>query len=281
MDVQLNILSLGGGIQSSTIMLMSARGMLPKLDHIIFADTGWEPKAVYAHLDWLEETTGLPIARVSCGRNIREDAMVAQVRGRAQDGERWGAMPLFVLDNGRPGQIRRQCTSEYKIQPIEKYIRRDVFGLSSGQRMPKDARVVQWMGISSDETRRVRISKDRWRDFAYPLIGLPRDMGLGRPWSRTDCMAWLQREYPDHIVPRSACVGCPYHSNAEWRRIRDETPDEWRDAVELDEAIRNCNGMRGQAFLHADRVPLAQADLRDDAKGQRLLWEECTGYCGN
>ena len=36
----LNVLSLGAGVQSSTLLLMSCRGVLPKLDAAIFADTG-------------------------------------------------------------------------------------------------------------------------------------------------------------------------------------------------------------------------------------------------
>jgi hypothetical protein len=44
-------LSLGAGVQSTTLLLMSLEGMLPKLDCAIFADTGWEPQRVYEHLD--------------------------------------------------------------------------------------------------------------------------------------------------------------------------------------------------------------------------------------
>lgn len=51
---RLRVLSLGAGVQSSTLALMSARGDLPRLDYAVFADTGWEPARVYAWLDWLE-----------------------------------------------------------------------------------------------------------------------------------------------------------------------------------------------------------------------------------
>jgi len=51
----LRVLSLGAGIQSSTVLLMSLAGELPRLDAAIFADTGWEPAAVYAHLKRLEQ----------------------------------------------------------------------------------------------------------------------------------------------------------------------------------------------------------------------------------
>ena len=52
-DVKLRCLSLGAGVQSTTMALMAAHGALtPMPDCAIFADTGWEPEAVYDHLDW-------------------------------------------------------------------------------------------------------------------------------------------------------------------------------------------------------------------------------------
>ena len=47
----LRLLSLGAGVQSTTLLLMSLCGELPKLDAAIFADTGWEPARVYEHLE--------------------------------------------------------------------------------------------------------------------------------------------------------------------------------------------------------------------------------------
>ena len=56
------ILSLGGGVQSSTLALMALRGDLPpgfrRPRAAVFADTGFEPAQVYAHLRWLIDTLG-------------------------------------------------------------------------------------------------------------------------------------------------------------------------------------------------------------------------------
>src|SRR5262245_43068003 len=100
---------------------MSCRGELPKIDHAIFADTGWEPRAVYDHLAWLEQEArvhGIEVHRVSAG-DLRADALSGQVvGGRKQGGKRFASMPLFTLTNEGLGQVRRQCTSHYKIEPI-------------------------------------------------------------------------------------------------------------------------------------------------------------------
>ncbi len=79
---------------------------MPRVDCAIFADTGWEPAAVYAHLDRLEkevaEPAGIPVLRVSAG-NIRNDAL--------DPDHRFASMPLHILNqDGRPGMTRRQCS---------------------------------------------------------------------------------------------------------------------------------------------------------------------------
>ena len=61
-EPKLRILSLGAGVQSSTMALMANEGAFgPLPDYAIFADTGWEPKKVYDHLKWLESQLSYPV----------------------------------------------------------------------------------------------------------------------------------------------------------------------------------------------------------------------------
>ena len=46
MKKNLRILSLGAGVQSSTLALMIEKGEIPMVDAAIFADVGAEPKKV-------------------------------------------------------------------------------------------------------------------------------------------------------------------------------------------------------------------------------------------
>lgn len=55
----MRILSLGAGVQSTTLLLMSRHGDIAPLDGAVFADTGWEPQEVYRHLAWLEQESGV------------------------------------------------------------------------------------------------------------------------------------------------------------------------------------------------------------------------------
>ena len=281
LDGRYNILSLGAGVQSSTLLLMSCRGDVPKLDAAVFADTGWEPQAVYEQLAWLEvqaEGAGIPVHRVGDGK-LREDALRSQVRGKAEHGQRWASLPYHTIDaEGGRGLIKRQCTKEYKIQPIEQFLRRVVLGLKPRQHAPREVVIDHWYGISADESRRIRISRNLWQRHVYPLCGIP-ELWLLAVMTRNHCGAWLQRHYPGRTFVRSACVGCPFRSDDEWRWLA--TQNDWASAVEFDIRIRKCGGTRGDIYVHRSCAPLDGVDLSTDFdKGQLPLWPmECAGVC--
>lgn len=269
----LEILSLGAGVQSSCVLLMSCKGVLPNLDAAVFADTGWESDEVYENLAWLETqagAAGIPVYRTSCGKNIREQAAAGVVR----DGRKYQTLPVFVLHDDGKGRIRRQCTREYKIRPVERCIKRSILNVPRYARLPLGS-VRHWFGISSDEVGRVRTAREPWQVNVYPLCGLPDEM-LGRPFSRSMCQAWLADHFPSRRFPRSACLGCPNKSNLEWAETK--KTKRWSEVVEVDASIREQSGKRGDSFLHGSCLPLAQVDLDENQGG---LWDEqCSGYCG-
>jgi hypothetical protein len=277
----IKMLSLGAGVQSTALLLLSVEGILPKLDYAVFADTGWEPQEVYDHLDWLQgvaEKAGITVARVSHG-NLRENSISELKNPKTQ----FMSVPVFLKseEGAKISMGRRQCTREYKVAPIETYLRQKVLGLKPRQRAPKEAKIEQWIGISADEAQRAKDSRVPWKVHVFPFLGFPSNY-LDKPWKRADCIRYLQANHGDRAVPRSACIGCPFHSNAEWRSIKAD-PVQWADALEFDRAIRNPGrGPSGQQFLHRDCVPLDEVDLRTDAElGQLDLWgNECEGMCG-
>jgi hypothetical protein len=183
-------------------------------------------------------------------------------------------MPYFVDPkdgSGDHGMIRRQCTREYKLDPIRQQVRH-LAGLQKGEVAGDRVHVEQWVGISADEIHRLRQSRDYWITLRYPLV-----FDLKPAWRRQDCLAWLKREYPDHPVPRSACIGCPFHSDGEWRQMRDHDPAAWQDAIAFDAAIRKLGGLRGDAYLHASLKPLAEAPIDTVDPRQRSLFS--CGVC--
>lgn len=273
-------LSLGAGVQSSTLVMMMVTGDLPWVDSILFADTGDESELTLRHLDWLEEQVNLRTnGQVEVLRVNRGGRLSDRIRNRATgqgviNNDRFVSAPFYT--SGRPGkrggaggQGKRQCTREFKLEPLDR-ARRGLLGYLPRQRIPAGS-VEVWIGISTDEVVRAGAAFSAWQINRYPL--------LEQRMSRTDCIAWLEaRGFP--VPPKSACVFCPYKTNAEWRWLRDNDPKAWADAVEIDRLIRKTPGMREQEFLHRDRVPLDQVDLRTDEEAGQGMLMVCDAGCG-
>lgn len=253
MTPTLRLLSLGAGVQSTTLALMACDGTLPGLDGAIFADTGWEPARVYRQLDRVAAEllkAGIPLYRVSKG-NLREDSI--------NPAHRFASVPYYIRNpDGSDGMGRRQCTAEYKLVPIMRACRELLGAAPPNYRSVPRGRVVeQWIGFSTDEIHRANNRRDvRYAYKRFPLL----ELGM----SRKDCDRFLrERGWGD--TAKSACIGCPFHGNAQWRDLRDNHPEEWADAVEFDRAIRK-GGARGlplnsEAFLHRSLVPLELAPI--------------------
>ncbi len=264
------VCSYGGGVQSATLLALVKDGNLSRPQALVFADTEWEPRWVYEQLGWAASTAaglGIAFLQVSAG-NIRKDALRSRVRGTVAEGVRGASLPYYTKNaDGSVGALRRQCTQEYKIRPINRLLRR----LAGGGRLPPGS-VDLWLGISLDEVGRMKDSEVQWKRHVYPLIDLRM--------TRHDCVRYLESH--GHPVPkRSACVGCPFHSDAEWREIKADA-ELWADAVAFDEAIRHNEKTRSPLFLHRSGQPLIDVDLRTaEERGQLSLWtEECSGHCG-
>jgi len=262
----LRILSLGAGVQSSTLALMIAHGELPMVDAAIFADTGWEPKKVYEWLDWLESQLPYPVYKVQKG-NLRTDT----ISRSNTSGGRFASIPWhMVMPNGDRAMGRRQCTHEYKLIPLTKKTR-ELVGLVPRQRA-KGILCQMLIGISTDEALRMKPSKEAWKVHQWPLID--------QRMSRTDCLNWMSKKgYP--TPPKSSCIGCPFHSDTEWRSIKAD-PESWADAIQIDKVIRNQPKIRGQQFMHRSCKPLDEVDLSTAADhGQVDMFNnECEGMCG-
>lgn len=263
-DGRMRVLSLGAGVQSTTMALMAAAGEItPMPDCAIFADTGWEPQAVYVHLNWLMSPGVLPfpVYIVSAG-NLRINLMA----NANTTGQRFASVPWHMTnpDDGKAAMGRRQCTKEYKLTPIK----RKIASLLNGNRSPGS--VEMWIGISIDEAGRMKPSRVKYVINRFPLIE--------KSMSRNSCLEWIKRNgFPR--PPKSSCIGCPYHSDDQWRALSKE---EFADAVEVDGIIRNQPKFLSQQFMHRKRIPLFQVDLLTaEERGQVNLFEnECEGMCG-
>lgn len=296
--------------------LMAAHGEItPTPDAAIFADTQGEPAGVYVWLDWLENHLPFPLHRVTAG-SLADAATDMKM---TKDGRKFSrtAIPVFTRNaNGKQGKIPyRACTADFKIKPIimevnaiigspalkewRQYHCEDLRELARYEKACKEARktnasypkypdaawdncqrdalATQWIGISTDEATRMKISRTPWIKNRWPLIELSM--------RRSDCLEWMNlNEYPE--PPRSACVYCPFHNNHEWRRLKNDEPEAFQQAVEfeirLQKAKENSDNFTTVPYLHRSLVSLESVDFSTaEDRGQLNLFEnECEGMCG-
>ncbi|MFC8207979.1 hypothetical protein [[Kitasatospora] papulosa] len=204
------------------------------------------------------------------------------------------------------GMLNRKCTQTYKLQPILEQVRLLLGGTvgegkvcryceGKGERVapwrakrdeteiaecsvcegtgtisrvgqpPAGVWAEQWIGFSTDEIGRVSNRGDtRYSRSRYPLLELNM--------SRQQCIDYLNTRGWGDVV-KSACLGCPFKNNAEWRRLRDTDPEGWAATVAFDKAYRDAPGMNHQRFLHASCLPLDEAPI--DVK-QAREWKAST-----
>ena len=163
---------------------------------------------------------------------------------------------------------------EYKLTPIKEELR-DLLGLGYRQRVPDGVFVELWIGISLDEIIRMKPSRYPWIEHRWPLID-------GRI-TRSDCIDWFNERFPDRVLPRSACIGCPYHTDSEWAEMQRSDPESWADAVFVDSALRSTarsERFGGEMYLHNSMAPLGEIDFQTAPGQPPLFGDECEGLCG-
>jgi hypothetical protein len=279
-EFDLRVLSLGAGVQSSTMYCMAALGEItPMPDVAIFADVGAEPPWVYEHLKWLRDRYGhiIPIEVVSTG-NLADDWFSGALSKLPDGGTIMPAAIPFHTRNadGSKGMLQRQCTKRYKLEPIYKKVR-DLLGLKKGERVKDRYQVEMWVGISLDEVQRMKPAPESWVTKRYPLI-------MDVEMRRGDCLRWMEaHRFP--LPNRSACWMCPFRSDSEWLDLKAH-PEIWEKVVAYDAKLRTQKpyGRAGERltskpYLHATLVPIGEVVFKHENQPD-LFGNECEGMCG-
>lgn len=273
--VDLRVLSLGAGVQSSTLLFKIINKEIKPVDVVIFSDTGNEPKSVYDWLDYLSSVMKDNDMEFHIVRSNENTGNI--VNDYKSKTGRHAFLPLHIIrPSGKSGIARRTCTYEYKIRPLHQWIRKHF-----GVKYLTGKHVEMVMGISYDEIARVNIPRDKWQVNCYPLVD--------NKIERSDCIAWM-KEGGYGEPPRSACVICPYRSNKEWRYLKETDHGAFHDAVEFDEYLRNDEKGVGKEkfssfvknskpFLYHGKIPLKEADFSGELSYEPFD-DECEGMCG-
>ena len=278
----LTFLSFGGGTQSSAIALLlihhpekfTEKGLtIPA--NINFADTGAEPAPVYDHIEKMQKLLEDAGYKFNICKNLDKDGNfkpLDDISARAS------TVPLFTRTPEGVGMLKRQCTNEFKISPLTKFVRESL-GYKPRQRVKHDIKL--WLGISTDESQRMKTNRVNWITNVYPLI----ELGL----SRSHCVA-LGQYYLGYQVPKSACYFCPFTNHERWLSMKQNDPETFQKAVEFDRKVRDLptfGKSNYPCYIHSSGTPLESAVLDQPfipglfhSSELRGFLQECEGHCG-
>ncbi len=246
MQTATHILSYGGGVQTAAMCVLVARGILPKPDLVIAADTGREMPTTWEYADTYIRPR---LATVGLELHIASHDL-ATVDLYAHNGD------LLVPVYTPTGKLPTYCSTEWKSRVVTRKARE----------LGYTGELVNWIGFSLEEKKRVKGEKGR----VYPLL----DLML----TKSDCERIIE-EAGLPLPKKSRCWHCPHQHNAEWREVRND-PALWSQAIALDEEVRENDKFDGNdgVYLHASRRPLADADL--DANDRNEPARQCgLGLC--
>lgn len=236
------VFSSGGGTQSTCIAALIVQGRLPRPDWCVIVDTERERSAVWEYLDAIVRpallTVGLEVHRVAKSRYATSD--IWSTNGTHLQ------IPAFTNKSGGiRGKLSNFCSDKWKTRVRDRWLREQ--GVSRA-----DQRT--WIGFSLDEARRytrMALSEEALKGrLRWPLI---QDIPLRREQAikEVEKMGWP-------TPPRSACWMCPNQGDGEWRDLKENFPDEFQKAVELEREVRAKDA---NAFLHESCVPLDEVNF--------------------
>lgn len=206
----LQVLSYGGGVQSTAMIFLMIEGKLPIPDIIIHSDTGSEmPYTEDIILDMkilVENKLGIPFEIVTAKQGKLHEAYFEK-----------NAVPVVGI---------RSCTVNFKILPQRRRIR-EIVGKGNGKLLAEC-----WLGITTDESKREVESNLKWIGNKFPLLELN--------YSRDDCIE-INKKY-NFEVKKSGCFVCPYGGKKWFIKLYQEHPDLFDICLELEKNYQKKYG---------------------------------------
>lgn len=247
MSKRVQVWSCGGGVQSCGIAVLIIQGRLPKPDLAVIADTEYEKQSTW---DYYESTLKPELAKVGVDLvRVKKTEWATKARRQIFRADGECVMPIYIGNEkeGARAKFGNNCTGRWKIDTIQRYLSHR--GVTASKRRT-------WLGFSADEPKRW-IKKINDPQFWIPLVSAVR-------LRRFECISLVEKfGWPK--PPRSACWMCPNHDEDEWRDIKENSPEEFKMAVEFEREIQKRDP---EAFLHFSCVPLDQVDFEASKKSK-------------
>lgn len=234
----MRVISYGGGVQSSALIVLAATGQIEPIDAAIFSNVG----------DDSEHPETLTYVReIMTPYAAQHEIPVHELKRTLRDGTvqtLWQRMmehtgdtlrepiPVFGY-SGAP--MSRSCTADHKIKVLGKWIK------NNAPELPVNVLI----GISTDEFQRANRGKnEKWEIRQYPLL----DLGL----SRTDCVQIIKNAGLP-VPPKSSCFYCPFHTLQTWAELRRDNPELFDKAQQLEDKLNERRAKREKPPVYLTR----------------------------
>lgn len=273
----MKILSCGSGMQSTALALMACENAkkpethsaVPVYDAIIFCDLGNEPEWVYKQTDFIAEACkNAGISFYVLDSPMYEDLTSNYGKRRVVSVPFWA-----INEDGKKSKMPRNCTLEYKVNLITKFVRWELLGYKKGQRTrPEDIKAHEMhMGFSYEERKRCRENPHKLFVNKFPLVEMKLE--------RKDNYAYI-RDVWGLETKASACNICPFHRNYFFNYLKDHHKKDYESVLAFDEILETetkNTKIKGQLFISRSRkrVKDLTPEECDDAetfdyKGQQI-----------
>jgi hypothetical protein len=242
---QLRIISFGGGVQSTALLVLAAQGVVD-FPAAVFSNVGdrAENPATLAyvaeHARPFAAEHGVELHEVRWRSKGRDRDLYDDLVGSSRSID----IPVKMA-GGAPGH--RKCTDRYKIAVIRRWCE------AHGATAASPATIA--VGFSTDEVERASSRHSApTENVVYPLL----ELGL----SRSGC-ARVIREAGLPVPPKSSCWFCPFQRPQQWAEMRRDQPGMFAAAVALEERLNEKREGLGKDHVYLGAAGTALAELTE------------------
>jgi hypothetical protein len=268
----MKILSCGAGMQSTALALMSCENkkygikhpLVPIYDAILFCDLGNEPRWVYDQVYFIKcacEDAGIQFYILES--SLHSDYIKNFGKSRVV------SIPFWTIDeNGKKGKMMRNCTLDYKINVMQKFVRSELLGYRKGQRTrAEDIKTHEMhLGFSIEEKHRCKENPHKMFVNKFPLC----DMDL----ERKNNFAYIKDVWGLE-TKASACTFCPFHRNYFFKHLKNNCKEEYESVLEFDDLLEKGQpNTKIRSKLYISRSRKRIKDLTDEECNDK----ECFKY---
>lgn len=209
------IVSFSGG-KDSTALLLHLLELGERVDEVIYCDVYKEFPAMYKHVEKIKkvvEDAGIKFTTLQAEKDYNY-YMFDKPKDENRSGLAWATFKV------------RWCSFYLKVDLIKKYLKE----------LKKQYNVIQYIGLASDEEKRLQRKNASEKGKEYPLVKWG--------WTEQDCLNYCYSLGYDwdnlyKYFKRVSCWCCPLQSLDDLRNLKRHFPELWQELKEMDQRSWN------------------------------------------